>query len=145
MLKLRLAVVPGLVVAAAATVTWSGAAAARQSKARGVAVMCLNEDGSRYIRRVKPHDCAVFGPGQTFGGGVNLKKLHWHHWGQARARATGVECSFHLPCQSIPAKVRVSRLRLTRKCDQRAYTRLNATTRFGTSHPHPPGCPRAAF
>ena len=38
---------------------------------------CVNKGGTAYVFKKRPRACAVFGPGGTFGGGVDLKRLEW--------------------------------------------------------------------
>jgi hypothetical protein len=106
-------------------------------------LLCLNGDGSEYRRKERPKQCAIYGQGGIFAGGVNLKKLKWKAWGHKRAKAKGIECGFHLPCADIKAKVRAWRPR--ERCGHRVYTRLKATTRFGHSCADVQGCPGPAF
>jgi hypothetical protein len=106
-------------------------------------LLCLNGDGSEYRRKDRPKQCAIYGKGGISAGGVNLKKLKWRNWGNARAKAKGIECGFHLPCADINAKVKAWRPR--ERCGKRVYTRLVATTRFGHSRADVQGCPGPAF
>jgi len=102
-----------------------------QSKAEGVSIMCLNKAGTRYKRKVEPVHCAHFGPGGAFAGGVNLKRLDWRTWGGPRAKGTGRERGFHLPCAAKRAKARAYRIRTA--CGQRVYTRLKSVSGYGTT------------
>lgn len=106
-------------------------------------LICLNRDGSRYRRKEQPKQCAIHGKGGVFAGGVNLKKLNWRGWGSSRAKATGIECGFRLPCQKIKAKVRVWRPR--ERCGKRVYTRFKARTKYGSSRADVHGCPGSPF
>ena len=106
-------------------------------------IMCLNGDGDEYVPRRKPRTCAVLGSGGSFGGGVNLHRLRWRAWAEGTARARGREFGFHLPHSNIIVRVRAYRLR--RACGRRVYTRLKATSRFGTTVVSVPRCPRPAF
>lgn len=107
----------------------AGGAPHRSQAAEDTSIMCLNKAGTRYKRKVEPVHCAHFGPGGSFGGGVNLKKLDWRSWGGRRARGSGRECGFHLPCSGIRTKVAAYRRR--QGCGHRVYTRLRASSRFG--------------
>jgi len=103
---------------------------------------CINKGGTAYVFKKRPRACAVFGPGGTFGGGVDLKRLEWKGWGTKTARATGVECGFRLDCSDIAVTVRAYRLRTCGS--RRVYTRLRARSKFGTSTVAVPRCPRRA-
>jgi hypothetical protein len=95
-------------------------------------IFCLSKGGDRTVRRVRPKKCTHFGPNGSFGGGVNLAKLRWQHWGSRKATARGIERGFHLPPSHIP--VRVTAYRKRAGCDgSRAYTRLKAMSRYGTT------------
>ena len=110
--------------------------------ARGPGLPCLNESGSRYRLVFRPRSCAHFGPGGSFGGGVNLARLQWRGWGAPTARARGIEKGFHLPFSRIRVRVDAYRLRSCRRA--RAYTRLRATSRFGTTVVRMRACPGRA-
>jgi endonuclease YncB( thermonuclease family) len=117
------------------------ALAAPQSASR---TYCLNDAGDRYIEKASPENCAAYGPGGTFAGGVNLKNLRWRSWGGSSAKARGKECGFHLPCADFRARVRAYRARAN--CTGgKAFTRLRAKTRFGRSVVRLPRCRSAAF
>lgn len=93
-----------------------------------------------YAAVVRPRACTVFGPGGGFAGGVNLARLRWSGWGRSTARATGIERGFHLPLASIPVTVRLTGLR--HGCDgRRYYSRLRATSRYGSSTVRLRTCP----
>ena len=103
---------------------------------------CVNKSGTKYVFKRRPASCAVFGPGGSFGGGVDLKRLEWKGWGTKTARATGVECGFRLACSDVAVTVRAYRLRTCGS--RRVYTRLKAKSKFGTSTVAVPRCPRRA-
>jgi hypothetical protein len=122
----------------------SSPAAGLMKKRAASKLLCATRDGTRYVRRKKPKRCTIFGPGGTFGGGVNLRKLRpWHGWGKGQARARGIERGFHLPPQHIKVKVRAWRPRM--RCGHRVYTRFKVKSRFGTSRPKPAPCPGPVF
>jgi hypothetical protein len=112
---------------------------------RNTHIYCLSKDGSEYVRRYRPHHCAAYSKprGGSFGGGVNLKHLHWRSWGGGIARARGIECGFHLPCAHIKARIKASVKR--QGCGGDVYTRIRAKTKFGTSNPRLPRCHTSAF
>lgn len=100
---------------------------------------CINKGGTSYVFKKRPKTCGVFGPGGTFGGGVDLRQLKWKGWGTRTARATGIECGFRQDCTAVAVKVRAFRLRT---CGgKRVYTRLRATSKFGTTTAPAPRCP----
>ena len=103
---------------------------------------CINKGGTEYVFKRKPKACGVFGPGGSFGGGVDLRQLKWKGWGTKSARATGIECGFRADCSDIPVTVRAYRLRTCGS--RRVYTRLRARSTFGTSTVAVPRCPRRA-
>jgi hypothetical protein len=119
-----------------------GRAAARTA-ATTASVLCSNKAGSRYVKRVRPTKCAVFGPHGSFGGGVNLSHLKWHGWGHSSAHATGHEDGFHLPPAATATHVTLSRL-VKGHCG-RVYTRLRSTSRFGTTRVKLAVCPKPTF
>ncbi len=123
---------PGTDATAARTKTW---------------IICLNASGTRVVLRYRPQLCAHFGPNGAFGGGVNLKGLSWRLWGASTAQANGIECGFHLPCAEVPVQVRA--YRISRSCRYRGsryriYTRLRATSSFGTTTVRLRACPGRA-
>jgi hypothetical protein len=120
-------------LALAATVALPAAAPAEHpaSAAARTSMFCANKKGDLYIRKHKPGACAVFGPGGTFGGGVNLKNIKWSKYTGSEARGTATECGFHLPCSNIPATVRAYRVRVSQ--GRHLYTRLRAHTKYGTA------------
>jgi hypothetical protein len=107
-------------------------ATATAASAETTRIYCATKDGSEYVPKTAPRRCTVFGPGGTFGGGVNLVNLRWQGWGGASARAKGVERGFHLPFSRIRASVTAYRRK--RDCTGRlAYTRLRARSKYGTT------------
>jgi hypothetical protein len=104
---------------------------AGQAAGGGVKIFCLNSKGTDYKPRTAPSTCVHYCPGGAFGGGVNLEQLVWTNFGSATATATAIECGFHLPCSNIP--VQVTAFRLKKVCGKRVYTRLSATSSFGTT------------
>lgn len=131
------ALIGGLWATDAAPATVAGSAAKERTQ-----ILCVDGSGSEYRRKQEPRQCAIFNDGIT-AGGVNLKRLNWNNWGSERARANGVECSFHLPCQDIPAKVKAYRRR--ERCGHLVYTRIKVRTEFGKATPRPAGCPGSTF
>jgi hypothetical protein len=128
-----------LIVSAVAVALLAAAPAGAQAKS---SILCLNKAGTDYVRKVEPVHCAHFGPGGAFGGGVNLKRIHWKVWGGRAARGRGVECGFHLPCAGIKVRIRAYRRRVA--CGKRVYTRLKATSSRGTTIVKLARCPRPA-
>ena len=103
---------------------------------------CATDGGSRYVPKVAPSRCTVFGPRGTFGGGVNLARIRWTSWGGATARGRGIERGFHLPYSKIAVTITAYR----RKSDcvgHPAYTRLRVKSRFGTTRVRLARCRRA--
>jgi hypothetical protein len=105
-------------------------------------IHCLNESGSRYVRKRKPARCAHYGRGGTFGGGVDLKNIRWSSYTGRQARGRATECGFRQRCSNIPVRVRAYRVR--EACGRRVYTRLRAISRYGTTVVRLARCPRAA-
>jgi hypothetical protein len=132
--------------AAALGAPTAGAAASRQLPVAGPAaftyIHCLDKTGSRYVRKRRPPRCAHFGPGGTFGGGVNLKDIRWISYTGRQASGTATECGFHLPCANVPVSVRAYRVRVA--CGRHVYTRLRATSRYGTTLVRLARCPHRA-
>jgi hypothetical protein len=120
----------------------AGSDASSASAIANVSIICLNSRGTRYIRKQVPVHCAHFGPGGSFAGGVNLKKLDWSKWTRVQGKAMGRECGFQLPCSSITA--RVSAYRVRRRCGVRVYTRLKSISGYGTTRVKLKGCPQQA-
>jgi hypothetical protein len=124
---------------AASSLLAQGAPAPRRAP---IYIACLNDSGARYVLKQKPSRCARYGPTGADAGGVNLRRIHWRGWGGRQAGARAIEGGFHLPLEHIRAHVRVFRIR---RCGEaRVYTRLIATSRFGTSRT-PRACPGPAF
>jgi hypothetical protein len=105
-------------------------------------ILCLNKAGTKYVAKYRPGSCAHFGPGGAFGGGVNLKRIHWKSWNRPSVRGTARECGFHLPCENVKVKIRAYRRR--RACGRVVFTRLKAVSRFGTTVVRLKRCPGAA-
>jgi hypothetical protein len=112
------------------------AAPAAQAK---TTINCANKAGTRYKPKQAPVKCVHFGPHGISAGGVFLQDLVWSGFGDPTATATGTECGFHLPCAQIP--VNVTAYRLKKRCGNRAYTRLRATSTFGTTTVRIKACP----
>lgn len=124
-------------LAATALAGWDQAppASAGRPSARPAAlsyVLCLTRTGAYYQVRSRPSACSHFGPGGTFGRGVNLTALRWSSWGGPVARGSGRERGFHLPYSNIPATV-TAYAPVTGCAGRRVYTRLRATSRYGTT------------
>jgi len=115
----------------------------RLRQRRRVFMSCTDRAGLNYFRRYRPRSCIHFGNNGSFAGGFYLARLHWRGWNRRTARATGIERGFHLPFLSIPARVKVYRVRL--RCGKAVYTRAKATTRFGTSRVRLEGCPGPTY
>jgi hypothetical protein len=113
------------------------------SAAAAVRILCLNKAGSAYVKRAHPSKCAAFGPGGSFGGGVNLRGLKWHAWGHSTARASGIEGGFHLPLEHTPVKVKAYRI-VSGSCG-RVYSRLRATSKHGSTTVKLKLCPGKSF
>ena len=94
-------------------------------------IHCLNDGGSRYVRRRRPAKCAHYGRDGTFGGGVNLKDIAWTSYTGRQAHGTAIEQGFHLPYSNIPVNIRAYRVRSRR--GRRVYTRLRASSSYGTT------------
>lgn len=101
-------------------------------------VSCANRNGTAYLRRYRPRNCAYFGRNGSFGGGVFLRSIRWSHWNRRVASGRGIECGFHLPCENIPARIKAYRPRTA--CGRVVYTRLRVSTRFGTVRLRPSRC-----
>jgi hypothetical protein len=82
--------------------------------------------------RERPRSCNTLGRGDALAFAVNLVRLRWRGWGRPVARARGIERGFHLPLARIPVRVKVYRRRPVCGGDL-LYTRLRATSRYGTS------------
>jgi hypothetical protein len=135
-------VLPAFLLAAVAGVALTPPAAAA---ARPVSLLCLTVSGRATTPKVRPHRCAHFGPGGSFGGGVNLVSLHWSHWGAPTTSGAGIERGFHLPFSNIPVTVTAYRRRngcRVRGRRLRVYTRLRATSVYGTTSVRLGTCPQ---
>lgn len=90
--------------------------------------------GGRDFRRTveKPKRCDTLGPRESYSQAVNLAGLSWHNWGKSEATASGVERGYHLPFSNIKVSVRAYRRHLG-DCGDYIYTRLKATSRYGTT------------
>jgi hypothetical protein len=132
-----------LVLAGRPGAALDSATAAARTANRKIRLICLDRDGSEYRRKEQPSQCAILGKGGIFAGGVNLKRLKWRGWGHARAKATGIECGFHLPCEDIRAEVQAWRPR--ERCGKVVYTRFKATSKYGSSRADVQSCPGPAF
>jgi hypothetical protein len=117
-----------------------GAVSAGAGQAR---LPCLNGKGTKYVARVEPERCTHFGPGGAFAGGVDLLGLQWSDWGAKIATATGTECGFHVPCDNIAVTVEAFRKRA--RCGRRIYTRLRATSQFGSTLVKTKACLGSSF
>lgn len=107
-------------------------------------ILCVNLNGSRYVRRNAPSRCASFGPGEAFAGGVDLKGIRWSGWGTSRARGRGIECGFRADCHDIKVSIVADRPR--RGCGGvRVYTRLRATSTHGTATVRLKTCPKDVY
>jgi hypothetical protein len=133
-------------VAVAALAVGAGSAGGAGGPARAAAkrtnILCLNGAGTRYVVRYRPRSCAHFGPGGTFGGGVNLRRIHWNSWSRPSVTGRARECGFHLPCENTRVRLRAYRRR--HACGRIVYTRLKARSRFGITVVRLKGCPGAA-
>lgn len=95
-------------------------------------LLCLPRGATRREVRSKPRSCTTLGPEDSFAESVALAGLRWRGWGDRVARARGIERGFHLPRTRIPVRVSVWRLRKVCGGD-RLYTRLRATSRYGST------------
>lgn len=69
------------------TTTLRPVASTLRSAASGPGIYCATANGARYVyRRAESAVCTVFGPGGGFGGGVDLARLSWTHWGEGCRR-----------------------------------------------------------
>jgi hypothetical protein len=141
--SLLLTVAAALTVAALAAAGGAAGSPSGEASAKPTRISCLNKGGSAYRYKRKPRSCAIFGPGGAFAGGVDLKKLAWTGWGRKTAKARGVECGFDAECSDIDVKVKAYRRR-TGCNGKRAYTRIKATSQFGTTVARVPRCPGPA-
>jgi len=135
-----------VLILAMAMTAWSAFAVAA-SAARPLSLLCLTTGGTATTPKVRPHRCAHFGPGGSFGGGVNLVSLHWSHWGSSTTSGTGIERGFHLPLSNIPVSVSAYRRRngcRVRGRRLRVYTRLRTTSVYGTTLVRLGTCPARA-
>jgi hypothetical protein len=135
-------VLPALLISA---LMGGAALAPAAAAARPVSVLCLTVSGRATTPKVRPHRCAHLGPGGSFGGGVNLVSLHWSHWGSPAASGAGIERGFHLPFSNVPVTVTAYRRRngcRVRGRRLRVYTRLRATSAYGTTLVRLGTCPR---
>jgi hypothetical protein len=130
-LALPIAAAAALAVAAALPTSAAAGRKAPEAATGLPYIHCLSKSGSRYVSKRKPGRCAHFGPGGSFGGGVNLKNIDWTTYTGRRARGTATECGFHLPCENVPVTIRAYRVRTAR--GKRVYTRLRATGKHGTT------------
>jgi hypothetical protein len=90
--------------------------------------------GGRDFRRTaqKPKRCDTLGPRESFSQAVNLAGLSWQNWGHKEAKASGVDRGYRLPFTNIKVSVRAYRRKLG-DCGDYIYTRLNVTSRYGTT------------
>lgn len=127
-----------LILIGAASMVAIGAASSTANAQ--VKINCANEAGTKYKRTSSaPTECVRFGPNGSFGGGVFLTNLVWTDFGAPNPTATGIECGFHLPCANIPVDVTAYRPR--KDCGSKVYTRLRATSTFGTTTVKMKACP----
>jgi hypothetical protein len=105
-------------------------------------IMCLNKAGTSYIAKYRPRTCAHFGPGGAFGGGVNLRRIRWRSWNRPSVRGRARECGFHEPCENVRVRIRAYRRR--HACGRVVFTRLKATSSFGTTVVRLKRCPGPA-
>ena len=126
----------GLAVATAGAGAGPGSA---HAAGKHTNILCLNTAGTEYVVRYRPRSCAHFGPGGSFGGGVNLKRIRWRSWNEPSVRGRARECGFHLPCENIRVRIRAYRRR--RACGRVVFTRLKAVSRFGTTVVRLKRCP----
>ncbi|MDQ6750736.1 MAG: hypothetical protein M3Z33_08305 [Actinomycetota bacterium] len=120
-----------LSIAVIAVLGWSALVLPARGAARPLSLLCLTTNGMATTSKVRPHRCAHFGPGGSFGGGVNLVSLHWSHWGSSITSGTGIERGFHLPFSNIAVSVSAYRRRNGCRVHGRrlrVYTRLRATS-----------------
>jgi hypothetical protein len=104
---------------------------------------CFRGNGRPGPARRRPTACLLFGPGGAFGGGVNLVGLRWTTWGTATVVGHGIEQGFHLPLAHT--KVTVTLFRVRWCGSQRRYTRVRATSRYGTTIVRAIGCPAGSI
>lgn len=105
-------------------------------------ILCLNTAGTRYVVRYRPRSCTVLGPHGAFAGGVDLKRIRWRSWNEPAVRGRARECGFHVPCDNVRVRIRAYRRR--HACGRVVYTRLRATSKFGTTTVRLARCPRSA-
>lgn len=94
-------------------------------------IACIDKSGNRYIRRYRPSRCGHFSAGGSFGGGVDLHRIKWSSYNGRIARGRALECGFRLDCTGPTVSIKA--YRRVRACGHRVYTRLKATSRFGST------------
>jgi hypothetical protein len=119
-----------ILVAALSLAGGAGALTAAPAHARTL-ILCKASGTFKRVGRAHPGTCTTLGPRDAFCCAFNLHGLRWSHWGHTTATARGIERGFHLPLANI--KVRVHAFRRRRApCGDRVYTRVRATSRFGS-------------
>lgn len=107
-----------------------------------VRIVCTTgKAGDEFTPKRAPKRCTLLPRRASFAQGANLASLRWRSWGRSSATATGTELGFHLPYSHVPVSVTAFRLRMDR-CGRslRLYTRVRASSRFGTTLVRLPAC-----
>lgn len=93
-------------------------------------VLCLPRGRVNRVAKRRPSSCVTLGPSDAFAEAANLARLKWRGWGSPRATATGITRGFHLPLQTIPVRVTLTKPELN-DCGGYNYTRLVSKSRYG--------------
>lgn len=95
------------------------------------------------VPRRRPHRCVIFiGNLPIHAGEMDLRRIHWRHWGarNARARARNVYVGMGY---FMHWRVALHAYRRRTACGHRAYTRLSMRYRDGrVTRLRPPACRR---
>jgi hypothetical protein len=108
---------------------------------RGTVGIVCNDNQKRPVVRHAPLKCEVLPPLAAFAEGLNLVGLQWRNWGGSSATGTGYERGFHLPFEHIPVAVVAYQI-VTCSDGSRLYTRLRASSSYGTTSVRAQGCLR---
>jgi hypothetical protein len=126
---MRPPVVPVAGLAIATLVVGAASSPGQTGGRPGAYLICRTQ--TAFVARQAPRNCAILPPRASFSEGINLARLHWQHWGETRATATGVGLGFHLPYSHVPARIRAYRLRRDACGTRMLYTRLRVFGRNG--------------
>jgi hypothetical protein len=111
---------------------------------KGLRVGCENFENQGAELYVKPRTCIIFNAERTFGGSLDLHRLHWSKWSTSGAVGTGVECAFRQRCQNTRVRVTLTRLKLVHcgRNDYRSFRSAKATSSAGSTKVLPNICPQ---